>query len=181
MPALDRMPAFRRILASSVALLALVGPAVASPAHPTPHARLDTLAPAIAAWVAVALGRPLPPLLPAVVFSEPADLHAMRYGQAADASASAVLSVVALYDDATRTIHLPAGWSGDTPAELSILVHEMVHHFQHASGATFACPAEREAEAFDLQERWLARSGETLEGSFELDPLARLVLTHCGI
>ena len=37
---------------------------------------------------------------------------------------------VAVYDDATRTIYLAEGWSGATRAELSVLVHEMVHHLQ---------------------------------------------------
>jgi hypothetical protein len=34
--------------------------------------------------------------------------------------------VVALYNDQTRTIYLSDKWAGSTPAELSVLVHEMV-------------------------------------------------------
>jgi Domain of unknown function (DUF6647) len=36
---------------------------------------------------------------------------------------------VAVYYDPTQTIYLPEGWTGMTPGELSVLVHEMVHHF----------------------------------------------------
>src|SRR4051812_2907671 len=38
---------------------------------------------------------------------------------------------VAVYDDRTRTIFLPDTWTGETPADLSVLVHEMVHHLQN--------------------------------------------------
>jgi hypothetical protein len=42
--------------------------------------------------------------------------------------------IIAVYDDDARTIYLPEGWSGHTPAELSELVHEMVHHIQNVAG-----------------------------------------------
>jgi len=35
---------------------------------------------------------------------------------------------LAFYNNVTKTIYLPEGWTGRTPAELSLLVHEMVHH-----------------------------------------------------
>jgi hypothetical protein len=60
-----------------------------------------------------------------------------------------------------------------------MLVHEMVHHFQAAAGQRFACPAEREKAAFAVQERWLARSGQTLESAFRIDRMYLLVATTC--
>ena len=36
-------------------------------------------------------------------------------------------AVHAIYDDGSRTIYLPEDWTGATPAEVSLLVHEMVH------------------------------------------------------
>ena len=89
-------------------------------------------------------------------------------------------TLVALYDDATRTIYLAEGWTGATPRERSVLVHEMAHHVQNLAGPdATAAAAEREAEAYALQDRWLARSGETLETAFEIDALTLLVLTRC--
>ena len=41
---------------------------------------------------------------------------------------------VAVYDDKTDSIFLPDVWKGDTPADLSVLVHEMVHHLQNKGG-----------------------------------------------
>ena len=53
--------------------------------------------------------------------------------------------VVAVYHDATRTIFLSDAWTGASPADLSVLVHEMVHHLQNLAGLRYECPAAREA------------------------------------
>ena len=89
--------------------------------------------------------------------------------------------VVAVYDDISGTIHLARGWTGDTPAGLSVIVHEMVHHLQHQAGSTYACPEERERDAFAAQERWLAYFGTSLETKFKIDPFTLLVRTNCPI
>jgi hypothetical protein len=88
-------------------------------------------------------------------------------------------NVVAMYDNRSSIIYLPVGWSGETPAELSMLVHEMVHHMQNQSGQKYACPEEREKAAFAAQERWLALFGTNLMAEFEIDPLTLLVRTSC--
>ncbi|WP_428843149.1 DUF6647 family protein [Sinorhizobium terangae] len=88
-------------------------------------------------------------------------------------------SVVAVYDDEARTVYLPDGWTGKTPGELSVLVHEMVHHIQNVGGLKFACPEEREKTAFEAQKRWLGSFGSDLETEFGLDPFTVLVRTNC--
>jgi hypothetical protein len=85
----------------------------------------------------------------------------------------------ALYDDATRTIYLPAGWTGETPAELSVLVHEMVHHLQNVAGLRYECAAARERPAHVAQDRWLALFGRSLVDEFALDSMTLLVRTAC--
>ena len=87
--------------------------------------------------------------------------------------------VVALYQDELRTIFLPEEWSGRAPAELSVLVHEMVHHIQNLAGLKYACPEAREKQAFDAQERFLALFGTDLNAEFEIDPFTLLVRTNC--
>ena len=52
---------------------------------------------------------------------------------AAGASVVTDEDVEAVYDDRTRTIYLAEGWTGATPRETSILVHEAVHHLQNMS------------------------------------------------
>jgi hypothetical protein len=63
--------------------------------------------------------------------------------------------IVSLYNDNQPTIYLRDGWTGKTPAELSILVHEMVHHLQNVGRLKFDCPQAREELAY--QARTLAR------------------------
>jgi Domain of unknown function (DUF6647) len=88
-------------------------------------------------------------------------------------------ATVAVYDDATKTISLPEGWTGSTPAEVSILVHEMVHHLQNLGKQRFECPQEREKLAYAAQEKWLSLFGHDLLSDFEIDPFTLLVSTRC--
>jgi Domain of unknown function (DUF6647) len=78
-----------------------------------------------------------------------------------------------------RTIYLRKEWTGRTPTELSVLVHEMVHHLQNVGGLKYVCPAEREKPAYDAQDRWLSLFGRNLIDEFKLDRMTVLVRTHC--
>jgi len=86
---------------------------------------------------------------------------------------------VAVYADSAQTIYLPQGWTGSTVAELSILVHEMVHHIQHLAGLKYECPQAREKLAYMAQDRWLNLFGGSLAQDFDLDGLSQLVKTKC--
>jgi hypothetical protein len=86
---------------------------------------------------------------------------------------------VAIYDRTEATIYLPLDWSGQTPAEISVLVHEMVHHLQHVAQSKFECPQAREQLAYEAQQRWLGLFGRTLEDEFRIDPFTLLVATRC--
>src|SRR5687768_14385755 len=87
---------------------------------------------------------------------------------------------LAVYDDASKTIFLPAEWTGSTPAELSVLVHEMVHHLQNATHLRYECPRARESLAYTAQEKWLGLFGSNLLREFEIDPLTLKVSTECA-
>ena len=103
----------------------------------------------------------------------------MRDNQAIPAAA-AQRTTVAIYIDGEQTIYLPEGWTGRTPAELSVLVHEMVHHLQNLGGLKHECPRAREKLAYAAQERWLKRFGRDLEGEFEINPFTVLVNSNCA-
>jgi hypothetical protein len=163
-----------RTLAAALAVLA--AGAAAAPAEPGPRP-VGTLATAIAAWTATALGQPVPEL-PRIDFADSRAMAQLRYGP--QAGSMAALKVEALYDDIGRTILLPHGWTGATPAEQSVLVHEMVHHLQNVAGRTFPCSGAREKEAFEVQARWLSRFGQRLDAEFGLDQLTLMVLTTCA-
>jgi hypothetical protein len=89
------------------------------------------------------------------------------------------LRTISLYDDLTQTIYVPNGWTGSTDIEVSILVHEMVHHFQNLLGLKYACAQEREQLAYLAQDGWLSQSGRSLASDFDLDPFSLLVATTC--
>ena len=86
---------------------------------------------------------------------------------------------VAIYSNSSQTIYLPQGWTGGTAVELSILVHEMVHHIQHLAGLKYECPQAREKLAYMAQDRWLNLFGGSLAQDFDLDGISLLVKTKC--
>jgi hypothetical protein len=130
---------------------------------------------------------------PTVKIVPPTEIVYLRYGARTPEKQREVLALsrnagsaekgreaVAVYDDAARTIMLPEGWSGSTPAELSVLVHEIVHHLQKVEGLKYECPAAREALAYAAQERWLSLFGRSLLSEFDIDPFTLKVSTSCG-
>ena len=127
--------------------------------------------------------------LPAIHFAPPAKIASLRFPdllsdpgaqvESNNRASSAQHDTIAIYDDATRTIYLPEGWTGGTPAELSVLVHELVHHFQNVLGLKHECPQEREKLAYIAQDRWLGLFGHSLADDFALDPFSLFVKTTC--
>jgi hypothetical protein len=136
----------------------------------------------VADWAALQSGLPAPSRLPNIAFAEPSEMDRTRLslvGESGHAGHS-IRDVIAFYDVRSETIFLPAGWAPASVAEMSILLHEMVHHLQAHSGRSYPCPEAREKEAFSVQSEWLSLFGESLEEAFGIDGLTLLVLTHCA-
>ena len=136
----------------------------------------------------------LPPIYdhPRVEFVSPIQLVRMRYnsllsdwshvtigGNDPAAQTAYQPEVVALYNDTTKTIFLANGWSGKTPAERSILVHEMVHHLQNLAKLKYECPGAREKPAYLAQDEWLKLHGHDLETEFEIDKFTVVANAAC--
>jgi len=136
----------------------------------------------IIGWLAQNFDLPANAPMPTVVFTSPARMAALRYPGLLDRHEQrlAGADTVAVYEATTATIHLPQAWRGTTPAEMSVLVHEVVHHLQHVAKLPFACPQEREQLAYRAQERWLQRFGRSLASEFGTDGFTLLVRTNCG-
>ncbi|WP_293809276.1 DUF6647 family protein [uncultured Bosea sp.] len=138
---------------------------------------------ALAIWVGAKLGQPVPSFLPELVFKPVGQVAALRLKQ----YASEVMQqhgrpdILSIYDSREKVIYLGDTWTGATAADLSVLVHELVHHFQETHQSKFECDAAREAKAFELQEKWLRIFGESLEEDFQIDPFTLLVRTSCGM
>ncbi len=138
---------------------------------------------ALAIWVGAKLGQPVPTSLPRLVFKPSNQVAVLRFKQYASemVQQQALPTIISIYDARENTIYLRDTWSGATAADLSVLVHELVHHFQEVHQAKFECEAAREAKAFELQEKWLKLFGESLEEDFQIDPFTLLVRTSCGM
>jgi hypothetical protein len=87
--------------------------------------------------------------------------------------------VLGVYQDATRTIFLPEAWTGSSPEEQSVLVHQLVHHLQNLAGLTFQRAEQREKLAYAAQERWLGLFGRNLADAFGIDATTLLLSTEC--
>ena len=144
---------------------------------------------AMETWVSNQFDLPIMHEHPRIELAPPAKIASLRFTdllsdpgaqvEPNNRAPSAQHDTIAIYDDATRTIYLPEGWSGSTPAELSVLVHEMVHHFQNLLGLKHECPQEREKLAYIAQDRWLGLFGHSLADDFALDPFSLFVKTTC--
>jgi len=154
----------------STALYLAVAPPVAAADQYDPPALVDT----IVLWLSANYGLPAPAHSPMIVRVPPAKLVEMRYGSP---DAVPLGDVVAVYDD--DTIYVMQGWTGTTPAELSMHVHEMVHHMQSSADIRFACPGEREVMAYTAQDAWLNLFGESLESAFGIDDATLRVSAAC--
>jgi hypothetical protein len=78
------------------------------------------------------------------------------------------------YDPSSATIYLFEPWSVLNPYDVSVLLHELVHHRQH-SLPHWECPNAQERPAYRLQDHWLRERG--LDGHFNW--LAVLMLSRC--
>ena len=139
---------------------------------------------AIEGWLLNQLSLPPNDHKPNIELVPAQTIVAMRYPlfskqQWSDQSALSLHDTVAIYDDSTQTIYLADDWNGSTPAELSILVHEMVHHFQNIHGLKYECAQAREELAYRAQGHWLGLFGHDLASDFDLDPFSLLVKTRC--
>ena len=151
---------------------------------------MQTMLATIVTWLSVNLGLPAIHELPSIEFVSPemmqiARRRATELGEAPSlrtdkpAQPGRDPEVEAFYDDARQTIYLPKSWTSESPADLSVLVHEMVHHVQNVAGLKYPCPEAREKPAYAAQKKWLAQSGRDLMDEFDLDPMTVLVRTNC--
>lgn len=155
---------------------------VAPSAFPGPgrEQSLIDLQNAIGDWLAFEFGLPKTLEQATVAFASPSRMAGLRFRDlSSDQWPNERSEILAVYDDDAKTIYLPEGWTGGTAAELSVLVHETVHHLQNVDRQKFACPEEREKMAYEAQERWLKLFSGSLEADFQLDPFTVLVRTTC--
>ncbi|ARQ00068.1 DUF6647 family protein [Pseudorhodoplanes sinuspersici] len=155
---------------------------------------MDSLLAMIALWLSFNFGLPAISEPPKVEVVSAQEILFKRYRAFTPQAQQALLATVggndtngksrkavAIYDEPTGTIFLTEGWNSKNPADLSVLVHEMVHHVQREGGLRYECPAAREELAYAAQDKWLNMFGRNLFDDFDLDAFTLRVSTSCGL
>lgn len=171
-------------VAAEVMLKEIQNLAVAAPDKGMPNQRINIRwLSVVSQWLSDSYDLPRLSRLPDVEFvSVDRIVELMRLGfEDSSFESSMVNDVAALYLPNKETIYLTEGWTGNSVAEQSVLVHELVHHLQNIGGRVYACPGAREKIAYRAQDDWLAFFGTDFETAFDLDPMMLLILTKCGI
>ena len=91
---------------------------------------------------------------PVVEFVSLAEALQLRGG----AQASEAQTTRGLYDPETQRISLVRPWDPRNPHDVSVLLHELVHHRQNGEGHWY-CPGAQEEDAYRLQDAWLSEFG----------------------
>jgi hypothetical protein len=138
---------------------------------------LDALVNVITLWLSINFGLPEAPEYPAIRYMSLREI-AMAV-QFDSTRAMPGDGIVAVYDPARRTILLRSGWDSHSVADVSALVHELVHHLENVAGTAFFCREQGEALAFEAQERWLGLFGRSLEDTFGIDAFSLAMKTTC--
>ena len=154
---------------------------------------MNALMTALVTWLAANFGLPATYNHPDIQFAPPVEIAILRYQaftpekrrDVVGALEQAVVTgkpreVVAIYDPQRNVIVLSDQWTGRTAADVSVLVHELVHHLQDSARLRYECPAAREKMAYAAQAKWLGLFGSTLESEFEIDPFTLKISTECG-
>ena len=178
------------LLAVSTLLSLIVSVPLAAAEVPSGSLPSEAVVQEMLAWLSGNFDLPSVKAVPKIEFASKERLSTLRRDGAfaADARNEPALpvevppdrGVVALYDRSSETILLPEGWTGTTPAEQSVLVHELVHHLQKVAHVSFECPMAAEKLAYLAQDRWLERFGSSLEKEFELDKFTILISSACS-
>jgi hypothetical protein len=115
---------------------------------------MDTLIAALTGWIAIQMGfSVIEP--PHIFFVPQIQMNKIAYGS--NAANSPYLR--ATYSQQEKTIYLRENWNSENLTDRSILVHELVHHFQIIHDIKYECHAARERLAYDLQFAWLRKQG----------------------
>jgi hypothetical protein len=145
----------------------------------------------ISLWLSVNFGMPMPDETPRVEYLSSPQMGVSWYvssseGKIAGWSHRRILQLEidaenlhAFYFESGQTIFLDEEWRPQSIADVSVLVHEVVHHLQSRAGLNYRCPAAREKLAYQAQSKWLELHGLSLESEFGLDGMTVLVRSNC--
>ncbi len=147
------MPTFARTAIGAVTCLYFIIIALCAPANAAP---IDDLVEELEQWIGANTQFARPNTRPEIRMVDAAQLH-----DETDSSMKIGNRTRGVYEPEPATILLARPWQISRPVDQSVLLHELVHHWQ--STAHYYCPAAQELAAYKLQEKWLAEQKLTLD------------------
>ena len=142
---------------------------------------MDQLMFALMAWISAVTGLPPATDTPDVQFNTVAELQVLHSPDASYQAESSAPQAIALYNLHEAVIHLPDDWQPTDPLDVSVLVHELVHHMQVSAGEEYRCRAAMEKVAYDTQIAFLASMGIDLFEAMEINELFYRIITDCDL
>ena len=122
-------------------------------------------------WVQAYLGSPVLPTTPTVNLLNPIAWEESLTSEGGGAD------IVAFYNILTLGVYLKDTWSLSDPYDRGVLVHELVHVFQHqVPQRIYKCHALRENEAYIAQSAYLVSQGVDPHADSERRAVSRWIL-----
>ena len=140
---------------------------------------MDALMYALMAWASAQTGIAPADTLPSVIYAAPEEMIEMQYPDSDGGAAASGFRVVALYHPDNAEIYLPIGFDAADPVDVSVLLHELVHHMQYEAEVSYACRGEMERVAYETQGEYLSTVGIDLLEAMEMNGLFLHLVTSC--
>jgi hypothetical protein len=132
---------------------------------------------ALMTWASAQTGLPVPEVQPIVKHATAEQMwHMARPGTEYDAAGSQ--QYLGLY--ANGVMWLRDDWSVESVRDVSILLHEVVHHMQEEAGQEYPCRGASERVAHEAQFAWLEAAGLDPFETIGINGLYYVMVTTCG-
>lgn len=91
------------------------------------------------------------------------------------------LNTVALYNNDTKTITVNENLDPTKEYDISVLLHEFIHHLQNINGHRRSdCSGEREGQAYTTQRAFLkSRGDKDTSATMGVDAFTELLISQC--
>lgn len=144
---------------------------------------MEKLILALMVWASAQTGLPVPEKIPEIRSADRCEIERLYFGDATRNCDEAVMKVQAIYDHRFSLLYLPDTWSPGDIYDVSMLLHELIHHMQAQAGVTadsVRCVGrEIEKPAYDAQIAWLKATGLDPLEAMGINDLSYTLLTMC--
>lgn len=144
---------------------------------------MEPLLRALMVWASAQTGLPASEELPVIRIADQCEIERIYYDDATKDCGDSAMRIQAIYDPRASLMHLPEGWSENNIYDVSMLVHEIVHHLQARAGITAktvnCIGRDVEKPAYDAQIAWLEAAGLDAFETMGINGLSYHMLTIC--